>query len=120
RGATVGLITTEGFRDVLEIRRGDRAEMYNLFWRQPEPLVPRYRRTEVTERVKADGSVLKPLDEKTVIAALETLKAEGVDAIAVCLINAYANPAHEIRIEAMLREAGFEGGISLSHKISGE
>ena len=63
RGAKVGLITTEGFRDVLEIRRGDRAEMYNLFWKQPEPLVPRHLRLEVVERIKADGSVYKPLDE---------------------------------------------------------
>jgi N-methylhydantoinase A len=120
RGAKVGLITTEGFRDVLEIRRGDRAEMYNLFWRQPEPLVPRHLRLEVGERVKADGSVFKPLNEASVAPALAALTAERVDTIAVCLINAYANPAHELRVEELLRAGGFTGGISLSHKISGE
>ena len=120
RGAKVGLITTEGFRDVLEIRRGDRAEMYNLFWKQPEPLVPRHLRLEVVERIKADGSVYKPLDEATVAPALAALVAEGVDTIAVCLINAYANAAHELRVEELLRAGGFTGGISLSHKISGE
>ncbi|MEF2071993.1 hydantoinase/oxoprolinase family protein [Consotaella aegiceratis] len=120
RGAKVGLITTEGFRDVLEIRRGDRAEMYNLFWRQPEPLVPRHRRLEAIERIKADGTVHKPLDEASVHAALEVLQAERVDSIAVCLISAYANPAHELRIAEILAEAGFTGGVSLSHRISGE
>ncbi len=120
RGAKVGLITTAGFRDVLEIRRGDRAEMYNLFWRQPEPLVPRHRRLEVDERMRHDGSVFKPLDESSVAPALAALMAEGVDTIAVCLINAYANPAHELAVERLIRAGGFEGGISLSHRISGE
>ncbi len=120
RGSVVGLITTEGFRDVLEIRRGDRAEMYNLFWKQPEPLVPRHRRIGVPERVMATGEVYKPLDEDAVRAALKLQVADNVDAIAVCLLNAFANPAHELRIEAILREEGYAGGISLSHRISGE
>ena len=120
RGAKVGLITTEGFRDVLEIRRGDRAEMYNLFWKQPEPLVPRHRRLGVPERVMATGAVYKTLDEPAVRIAAQALMAEGVDAIAVCLINAFANPSHELRIEELVREEGFAGGISLSHRISGE
>ncbi len=120
RGSVVGLITTEGFRDVLEIRRGDRAEMYNLFWKQPEPLVPRHRRLGVPERVMATGEVYRELDEDAVRAALRVLMADKVDAIAVCLLNAFANPAHELRIEAILREEGYPGGISLSHRISGE
>ncbi|WP_210526662.1 hydantoinase/oxoprolinase family protein [Rubellimicrobium arenae] len=120
RGATVGLLATEGFRDVLEIRRGDRAEMYNLFWRQPEPLVPRFRRLGVPERVMATGEVHRPLDEAAARAAIAQLLATEVDSVAVCLMNAYANPVHELRLEALLREAGFEGGISLSHRISGE
>src|ERR1700761_7713749 len=69
RGATVGLLATEGFRDVLEIRRGDRAEMYNLFWRQPTPLVPRERRLGIGERVLADGTELRPVDRPSVLAA---------------------------------------------------
>ncbi|WP_421949961.1 hydantoinase/oxoprolinase family protein [Pelagibacterium sp.] len=120
RGAKVGLITTTGFRDVLEIRRGDRAEMYNLFWKQTEPLVPRRLRLEVDGRVLGNGSEYRPLDEESVRAATKKLIAEGVDAIAVSLINAYANPDHELAVEAILRNEDFEGGISLSHKISGE
>ncbi len=120
RGAKVGLITTKGFRDVLEIRRGDRAEMYNLFWKQPEPLVPRHLRLEVDERIRADGDIYRSLDEATVREAVTTLMAEGVDSIAICLINAYANPVHEARIEAIARDCGFAGGLSLSHRISGE
>jgi len=120
RGAKVGLVTTEGFRDVLEIRRGDRAEMYNLFWRQPEPLVPRRLRLEIGGRILATGEELRPLDESAIGPALATFRAEGVDCIAVCLINAYANPTHELRLEQLLREAGFAGGISLSHHVSGE
>lgn len=120
RGAKVGLITTQGFRDVLEIRRGDRAEMYNLFWKQTEPLVPRRLRLEVDGRMLGTGEEFKPLDETSVTEAVKALIAEGVDAIAVSLINAYANSAHEQRVEELIREAGFEGGISLSHKISGE
>lgn len=120
RGAKVGLITTHGFRDVLEIRRGDRAEMYNLFWKQTVPLVPRNLRLEVGGRMLGSGAEFAPLDEASVTAATKTLIAEKVDAIAVSLINSYANPAHELRVEELIRASGFEGGISLSHKISGE
>lgn len=120
RGAKVGLITTQGFRDVLEIRRGDRAEMYNLFWKQTEPLVPRRLRLEVGGRMLGSGAEYAALDEVSVKAAVERLMAEKVDAIAVCLINAYANPAHELRVAELVREAEFQGGISLSHRISGE
>ncbi len=120
RGAVVGMLCTAGFRDVLEIRRGDRAEMYNLFWRQPEPLVPRRLRLPVRERMRADGAVHQALEESDVAAALEIFRAAGVTSIAVCFMNAYANPAHERRAEALLRAAGFDGGISLSHRVSGE
>jgi N-methylhydantoinase A len=120
RGAKVGLITTEGFRDVLEIRRGDRTEMYNLFWKQPEPLVPRHRRLGVVERVNAEGAVVRPLDEQSVRNAVVNLMHEGVDSIAICLLHASANPAHEKRIGEIIRDCGFKGGVSLSHRISGE
>ena len=120
RGSKVGLITTEGFRDVLEIRRGDRAEMYNLFWKQTEPLVPRRLRLEVGGRIRSDGSEHAPLDAAAVADLAAALIAEKVDAIAVCLINAYANPVHEVEVERLLRVAGFTGGVSLSHRISGE
>ncbi|MBB97244.1 MAG: 5-oxoprolinase [Rhodobacteraceae bacterium] len=120
RGAEVGLLATQGFRDVLEIRRGDRAEMYNLFWQQPPALVPRRRRLEVPGRVLGDGSVHAPVDEAATRDAIRALMAFKVDAIAVALINAWANPDHELLVERLIREEGFEGGISLSHRISGE
>ena len=120
RGATVGLITTRGFRDVLEIRRGDRAEMYNLFWSQPPALVPRRRRLEVDERIRFDGQVLVPFDDGALGGILESFLAEGVDSIAVSLINSYANPVHELAVRDWLLNAGYAGGISLSHEISGE
>jgi len=120
RGAKVGLLTTAGFRDVLELRRGDRAEPYNIFWRQNEPLVPRRLRLEVDERVTSDGAILRPLKEDGIAEALRLFQTEGVDNIAICLINAYANPAHELRTAELIRAAGFNGGISLSHRISGE
>ncbi|WP_214410976.1 hydantoinase/oxoprolinase family protein [Sphaerisporangium fuscum] len=120
RGATVGLITTEGFRDVLEIRRGDRADPYDLFWTPPPPLVPRRLRREVRERVAHDGAPVRELSAEDVRAAAEVFHAEGVDAVAVVLINAYANPQHELLVRDLLREAGFTGEISLSHEVSGE
>jgi N-methylhydantoinase A len=120
RGATVGLLATRGFRDVLEVRRGDRDDPYDLFWSPPPPLVPRRLRRPVTERVRADGAVHVPLDHDDVRAALAALEAEGVDAIAIAFLNAYANPAHELEAERLLREAGFDGEISLSFRVSGE
>src|SRR3989442_10482533 len=75
RGATVGLLATRGFRDLLEIRRGDRADMYDLFWTPPEPLVPRRRRLPVSERIRADGTVETPLERDDVRRALETFEA---------------------------------------------
>ena len=120
RGATVGLIATEGLRDVLEIRRGDRAEMYNPFWEAPEPLVPRHLRLGIAERMRADGVVHRALEPQSVLDALARFVEQKVDAIAVCLMNAYTNPTHELEVERILREAGFTGGISLSHRISGE
>jgi N-methylhydantoinase A len=119
-GAVVGLLATEGFRDVIEVRRGDRDEMYNLFWAPPPPLVPRRLRLPVRERVRATGEVHRALVAEDVTAAVETFRAEGVESIAVAFMNAWANPAHELEAERLLREAGFEGDISLSHQVSGE
>ncbi len=120
RGAKVGLIATRGFRDVLEVRRGDRDDPYDLFWRPPAPLVPRHLRFTVDERILADGAVHVPLDLAGVAEALETFEQEGVDALAVSLLNAYANGAHELAVADELRRLGFEGEISLSHRVSGE
>jgi N-methylhydantoinase A len=120
RGATVGLLATRGFRDVLELRRGDRDDPYDLFWAPPPPMVARELRCPVTERVLADGTIDTALDEADVLGAVETFARAGVTAVAIAFMNAYVNPAHELRAAACLREAGFDGHLSLSHRVSGE
>jgi N-methylhydantoinase A len=119
-GASVGLLTTAGFRDVLEIRRGDREVMYDVLWRAREPLVPRWRRLPVRERIGADGTVLQPLDRHDVLAAVAVLNTAAVECIAVVYLNAHANPAHETLTREILLAAGYDGEIALSHEISGE
>jgi N-methylhydantoinase A len=103
-GARTGLITTQGFRDVLEIGRIRMPDMFDLTWDKPKPLVPRRHRLEVHERVAADGAIIEPLNEASVIAAGEQLRDAGIEAVAICLINSYRNPAHEQRVEAILRQ----------------
>jgi N-methylhydantoinase A len=120
KGAVVGMLTTEGFRDVLEIRRGDREEFMNHLWTAAQPLVPRRLRVPVRERMRADGNVETPLETDAIRDAVELFKAGGVESVAVMFINSYANPEHEIAAEKALRDFGFEGEISLSHRISGE
>jgi N-methylhydantoinase A len=120
RGAVVGLLATRGFRDVLETRRGDRDDPYDLFWHPPDPLVPRDLRLPVTERIRADGSVETLLEPEDVGAALDVFRGAGVTSVAVAFLNAYANPAHERETARLLRELGFEGELSLSHEVSGE
>ncbi|MDP6574578.1 MAG: hydantoinase/oxoprolinase family protein [Rhodospirillales bacterium] len=104
KGARLGLISTAGFRDVLEFQRQDRGNIWNLFTRKVVPLAPRHLRYEVYERILADGSVHRPLDPESVRVAAQAMMAEGVEAVAVCLLNSYANPSHEARVEAMLAE----------------
>jgi len=117
KGARTGLITTQGFRDVYEIGRGNRPEGYNLFFKRPVPLVPRDLRLEVDERLYATGEVLTPLDEKSATATISALKAAGVGSVAVCLLHAYANAAHEQRLGELLRQQFPEAYVSLSHEI---
>lgn len=102
RGVPIGLITTEGFRDVLELRRMRLPETHNVMWEKPPPLVPRQLRAEVVERTGASGEIVVPLDEDSVRSAVMRLVAEGVQAIAVCLINAYVQPTHERRIGELI------------------
>ncbi|MCO5091318.1 hydantoinase B/oxoprolinase family protein [Bosea sp. (in: a-proteobacteria)] len=117
KGARTGLITTAGFRDVLDMRRHRRPDMYNLDWVKPPILVERYLRREVGERIDAHGAVIRPLDEGSVHAAIDRLVAEKVDSFAVCLINAFANPVHEQRIGQILRERLPDASISLSSDV---
>ena len=117
KGARTGLITTQGFRDVYEIGRGNRPEGYNLFFKRPVPLVPRDLRLEVDERLYATGEVLKSLDEQSADATIGALKTAGVESIAVCLLHAYANPVHERRLGELLRQRFAGAYVSLSHEI---
>ena len=104
KGARVGLLATAGFRDAVEIGREGRYDMYDLFIDPPVPLVPRQLRVEVSERILADGSVLRPLDAAQARAAITALGAQGVEAIAICLLHAYRNPAHERELAALCAE----------------
>ena len=118
KGAKTALITTEGFRDVLELRRIRIPEMYNLDYEKPAPLVPRKLRLEVKERLGPKGDVRVPLDESSVRAVATRLKNEHVEAIAIVLIHGYANPAHERRVESIIRECVPPNiYICCSHKI---
>ena len=116
-GARTGLITTRGFRDVLEIGRIRMPDMFDLTWEKPKPLVPRRHRLEVVERIAADGSIVEPLNEASVLATGEQLVAAGIEAVAVCLINSYRNPAHEERVEALLREQFPALLVTASHQV---
>ncbi len=120
RGARVGLLTTEGFRDVLAIGRGGRPEIYNFLYRGPESLVPRYLRREVPERLAADGSVLVPIDLATVEREAAFLVAEGVEAIAICFLHAYANPAHERAAAERLRALHPGVAVTASSELATE
>jgi len=117
KGAITGLVTTRGFRDVLEIGREIRYAAYDAFAEFPEPLVPRERRLEANERVRADGSVIEPLDEAQAREAARALAAMQVQSVAVCLINAFENPAHEQALKRILAEALPGVSISISTEV---
>jgi N-methylhydantoinase A len=120
KGAAVGLLTTRGFRDILEVRRADRVRFYDMLWKADPPLVPRRLRLDVTERMRSNGTVITPLDEQDVRRATTLLVEAGIESIAVVFINSHTNPAHEVLAEEIIRDAGFAGAISLSHRVSGE
>ncbi len=117
KGALTGLITTQGFRDALEIGREGRYDIYDLFLELPKPLVPRRLRLEVAERLDHLGGVLLPLDEEDVQRAVERLRQEGAQAVAVCLLHAFRNPDHERRIQARLAKACPDAAVSLSSEV---
>jgi N-methylhydantoinase A/oxoprolinase/acetone carboxylase beta subunit len=119
QGARVGLITTEGFRDTLEIGRQMRRQLYDLRLKPETPgwLAPGARRVEVTERVGADGSVVTPLDEHSLARAIAAMKAAEVESVAVCLLFSFVNPDHERRIAAALAEAMPGVPVSLSSEV---
>jgi len=120
RGVKVALITTKGFRDVYEIGRGNRPEMYNLAFRKPTPLIERNDAFEVEERILAGGSVKTPLVEEDVKSIVEKIRQKGYASVAVCLINAYVNPVHEIAVGKILKQMLPDVSVSLSHQIARE
>jgi N-methylhydantoinase A len=117
RGHPTALVTTAGFRDVLELRRLRIPHMYDLFWRKPPPLVERRLRFEVAERVTADGTVLCALDEDECRALAARLRSTGVESVAVCFLHSYLYPEHEERLGSILAEELPEATVSLSTEI---
>ncbi len=120
KGARTGLITTRGFRDVLEIGRGNTPDLFNIYYRKPKPLVRRQLRCEVTERVDHRGRVVTPLVEEEIPPILDFFRAEGVEAVAICFLHAYANPAHEARAAEIVRAYWPEAAVIASHEITRE
>lgn len=116
-GAKTALIVTQGTRDVYQIGRGNRPESYNFLFKRPQPLVPRRRTFEIVERLDAEGEVIVELDSDGVRPVAERLKAEQVEATAVCLIHSWANPDHEVAVGALLKDLAPGLFHSLSHEI---
>ena len=116
-GARAALITTRGFRDVLELRRSARADLYDLFQDAPATLIPRRRRFEITERIDAHGAVVMPLAENEIDALIAALKAARVDAIAISLLFSFLNPAHEWRLAERLRASLPQVPVYLSSDV---
>ena len=117
KGARVGLLTTEGHRDTLEMREGYKHDRYNLRMAAPDPLVPRARRLAVRERVRADGQVAVSLDEQMLNDSIRQLADEQVEAVAVCYLHAYANPRHEQATISAVERALPRAYISLSSEV---
>ena len=117
KGAKTALITTKGFRDILEIRDLRMPVLYDISWTKPRALVERRLRLEVAEKLRPDGTVVQALDMETVDAAIEMLRREGVKGLAICLLHSYANPEHEKAIAAAVRAALPDVAISISSEI---
>ncbi len=117
KGAKTGLITTKGFRDVLEIGRGIRYAPYDVFAEFPKPLIPRSLRLEVDERIRSDGSILKPLDPEEARRIVRNLLDMGVESIAVCLINSFENPTHELMLKEIIEKEAPGISVSISYLV---
>ena len=120
KGVKVGLITTKGFRDTLEIARGNRPDFFNLHYEKPEPFVPRNLRAEVPGRMTYQGAERAPLDLSGVPAILDGFRAEGVEAVAISLLHSYANTAHEEALLAEVARHWPEVSVVASHQITRE
>lgn len=120
KGATTGLITTEGFRDILEIARGNRPAFFDLDYKKPKPFVPRYLRRELPGRINYKGEEIRPLDLSGLPGILEDFRSKGVEAIAICFLNSYANYAHEEAALQKIRELWPEVAAVASYQITRE
>ena len=120
KGAKIALITTKGFRDVLEIARCNRPDLFNFNFVKQAPFVPRYLRFEVDERMSYKGEVLMELDMKSLEKILKKCKEENVKAIAICLLHAYKNPTHEIQLKKRLLESNISVEVIASHEVTRE
>lgn len=120
KGATTALITTAGFRDILELRREMRYDIYDLQITLPEPLVPRFRRFEVRERLDARGAIVVPLDRESAHAAVDRVLEHGAEACAVVLLHAFTNPVHERQVREVLQERAPNVVVSLSSEVAPE
>ncbi len=118
KGARTALITTEGFRDALEIGNEGRYDIYDLGLIKPQPLVERRLRFGVPERMSASGDVLRPLDIKAIVELCHQLKSEGIDSVAICLLHAFTNPCHELDVYEVVRDELPNASISISHQVS--
>ncbi|GAA0303970.1 hydantoinase/oxoprolinase family protein [Sphingomonas oligophenolica] len=116
-GAVTGLITTEGFRDEMEYRRGYKEDIWDVRLKPPVQIVPRRRRLTVPERIMANGSVHKPLDEQGVRDVCQRLRKQGVESVAISLLFSFVNPAHERRVAAIVREELPDAHLSISHEV---
>ena len=117
KGAPTGLLTTAGFRDVLEIGRERKYDLYDIGIENPSPLVPRNLRLEVTERMRADGTVATPLDAAQLLRQVDALRAGGVTSVALVFLHAYANPAHEVAAARAIAAHAPELYVTASHEV---
>jgi len=116
-GAVTGLLTTAGFRDELELRRGYKEDIWDVRLPPPQPIVPRRRRLGVPERIRFDGSVHTPLDEDAARHAIRRLAKQGVESVAICTVFSFTNPAHELRLAELVAEEMPAAYLSLSHRV---
>ena len=117
KGAKTGLITTQGFRDVLELGRELRYDAYDIFAEYPEPLVPRFLRKEIAERVASDGRILLPIQSEDIATILKELQDMQIESLAICLLNSYENPIHEKQVKQEIERLAPELSLSTSFEV---
>lgn len=120
KGVRTGLITTKGFRDVLEIARGNRPDLFNVRYEKPVPFVERYLRQEVEERLNYKGEVLSPLNKEQLSAVISYFKEQKVEAIAVAYLHSYVNPVHEIETVELIKKLWPEAAVTASYEVTKE